>query len=426
MLSEKIKAAQKAIAAKKEELSTLVNQAANGEEVSAEVIEALTKSIEQDQAQMGSMERAEQVLMSKTAPAFVKNKAANEYSFAKSAIVAMKAKADGTSSLEAAAKLYGEDSGTFAVTKAATYADQDGAAWAGNLLRPAYAEFLEALRPVAVLPQIAAKGGRSLTFDTNQTLIVPFDASSGSQISGAFIGEGTSIPVKVGSIGQKTIKQAKLGVISVFTKEILERSTPSIEALVMDSIVRDTAAVLDAAFLSTAAATAVQPAGILNGVASTALSVVAPATTVTTTQVVAELKKALNSLSAKNMGQRLVCLLSPQVARSISLMLSQTGTFIFAAEIASGRLLGMDLIVSTAVNSDHIIIADAAQLAFGLGAPSFTVSDNATLDMDGGASHQATMSLFQNDMMAVRMMAKTAWSDLRTGSVEQITGAALI
>ena len=116
-LNAKIKAAQQAIAAKKEELSQLVNKAADGEEVAAEVIDTLTKSIEADEAQVASMEKAEQVLLNKAAPAFVKNKAASEYSYEKQMLVALKAKAEGMTQLQAATELYGEDSGTVAVTK---------------------------------------------------------------------------------------------------------------------------------------------------------------------------------------------------------------------------------------------------------------------------------------------------------------------
>ncbi len=88
-IAQKIEMAKSAIASKKEELSTLVNSAANGEDVSAEVIETLTKSIEQDQAKVDQLEKAEQVLLNKSAPAFIKNKQASDFGFEKQAIVAM-------------------------------------------------------------------------------------------------------------------------------------------------------------------------------------------------------------------------------------------------------------------------------------------------------------------------------------------------
>jgi HK97 family phage major capsid protein len=417
-LNAKIKAAQAAIALQKDELTALVTKASEGEQVEAEVIETLTKSIEENQKQVDSMIRAEGVLMSKSAPAFVRNAKASEYSFEKSALVTMKSKLENKSQLEAAAELYGEDSGTFAVTKAAVApARTDAAGWAQELLRPAYAEFMDALRPASILPQLAGKGGRTLSFDTNGTVIVPFFNGAGT-LGGAFIGEGASIPVKASAVGTKTVKQAKLGVISAFTAEILRRSTPDIEPIVRQAIVEDTAAVLDSQAFGSAAASAVAPAGLLNGVVSVDATGVA-GSILTAEKVVKALKAALDNLSNVNLGKKPVIIMRPATARGISLLMSQTGSFIFAAEIASGRLLGMDIIISQAAPANEAIIADVAELAFGLGSPSFTVSDSAAVAMDSAGAGTMT-SLFQNDMVALRMIANTAWADLRSGAVQHI------
>jgi len=116
-IAQKIESAKKSIAEKKNELATLANAAAEGQDVDAETLESLTKSIEEDMAKVSSLEKAEQVLITKSAPAFIRNKAASEYSFEKQALVAIKAKADSISQVQAATELYGEDSGVVAVTK---------------------------------------------------------------------------------------------------------------------------------------------------------------------------------------------------------------------------------------------------------------------------------------------------------------------
>jgi HK97 family phage major capsid protein len=447
-ISAKIVAAKAAIAEKKNELAIIAEKAANGEDVDASVLETLTKSIEDDQAKVVALEKAEGVLMSKSsAPAFIKNKSANEYSIAKSVIVSMVAKNEGISQVAAAAKVYGEDSGTFAVTKAAASAangaggiGNDGVAitadndWAAQLLRPAYGQFLDILRPQTILPRLAAAGGQTLNFDTNGSLILPTYAGTKGQVSGSFLGEGGSIQVKATKFGQKSIKQAKLGVITVFSKEILSRSIPAIEPIVQDAIVQDTAYILDTAAISTSTENAATntPAGLLAG--ATAVPVGGSADHAAVTKA---FRTAFNKMNDENLGQSPVIVISPQTARAISLMTNTNGAYIFRDEIAAGRFLGAPLILSTAVPLTQAIVVDTAHMAFGLGAPAFTTSDSAALIMDdtGKTTNTATngaiydnqmTSLFQTDSMAVRMIARTAWSALRDGAVQYVTGLSAI
>lgn len=430
-IASKIESAKKQIIAKKNELAKLADAAANGEDVAASTLETLTKSIKEDQAKVASLEKAEQVLVSKSAPAFIRNKAANEYSFEKSALVMLKAKADSISPVQAAIELYGEDSGTVAVTKSLTTkavvdaARTDTATWAQELIRPAYGEFLDLLRPMAILPQLAAKGGINLTFGGDNQVIVPFYNGTANNLAGAFIGEGQTIPVKKTAFGSKTIKSNKLGVITVCTSEILSRSVPSIEPILRDAILQDTAAVLDSIALGTGAATATTPAGLLNGVTAVA------AAGVTAADVITALKTAINAMNAANLGRTPVAVMRPNVKLGLSLMMNATGQFIFANELANNRLLGIDIVTSQAAPAGEIIIVDVAEVYFGLGSPSFAVSDTAALQMNDSPatgpdlSKQGTKevaSMFQNDMYAIRMISHVGWADVRGGGVQVING----
>jgi hypothetical protein len=420
-IAQKIEAAKSAIEAKKSELATLANAAAEGQDVDAETLETLTKSIEQDQAKVESLTKAEAVLVQKSAPAFIRNKSANEYSFEKQALVAVKAKVENMSQLAAAEALYGQDSGTYAVTKAATpEARTDVAGWAQELVRESYGSFLELLRPAALLPQLAGKGGVSLSFDGSNEVIIPFYAGSTTALAGAFIGEGKSIPVKKTSFGSKTVRSSKMGVITVATSEILRKSTPAIEPILRDAIIRDTAALLDSVAFSDAAATPLSPAGLLNGV------VPITATGVTTAEVIAAMKQALNAMSAQNRTSKPVAIMTPAVHLGLSMTMTATGSFVFQGELASGRLLGMDVLVSNAAPADSIMIVDAAEIYFGLGSPNFAVSDTASLQMDDAPATGPALnaSMFQQDMLAIRMITTAGWSDIRGGSVQLIDGLA--
>jgi HK97 family phage major capsid protein len=420
-ISAKIEAAKSAVEAKKSELATLAQAAAEGQDVDAETLEQLTKSIEEDQAKIGSLEKAEQVLITKTAPAFIRNKSANEYSFEKQALVAVKAKVEGMSQLAAAEALYGQESGTYAVTKAATpEARTDVTGWAAELVRDSYGSFLELLRPAALLPQLAAKGGVSLSFDGSNQVIVPFYAGSTTALAGAFIGEGKSIPVKKTSFGSKTIQSSKMGVITVATSEILRKSTPAIEPILRDAIIRDTAALLDSVAFSDAAATPLSPAGLLAGV--TPITATGPSTA----EVIAALKQALNAMSAQNRTSKPVAIMTPAVHLGLSMTMSATGSFVFQSELASGRFMGMDVLVSNSAPADSIMLVDAAEVYFGLGSPSFAVSDTASLQMDDAPATGPALnaSMFQQDMLAIRMITNTGWSDIRGGSVQIVDGLA--
>lgn len=419
-ISAKIVAAKAAIAEKKNELSALAAKAAEGEAVDAEVLDTLVKSIEEDEAKVASLEKAEQVLMSKSAPAFVKNKAAGEFSVEKSAIVTLVSKAQGISQLEAATKLYGEDSGTAAVIKAkSSPADQATAAWAGALTQNAYGEFLDVLRGVAVLPRVAAAGGMALNFDDNKTVIIPFNNGSGA-VKASFIGQdgaGRALPVKASAFGQKTVSQSKMGVISTFSKEILTRSTPAVEAIVRNQIVQDTAEALDTLFLSATAATTYAPAGILAGI---------PAGNVTTlaassfTDVVTGLKAAYNALTSAKMTPDVV-VAHPSTIRQLSMLLNAMGNFAFASEIAAGRLQGARIIDSHYAPIGELIVIDPKQMAFGISAPEFTVNDTAALAMDATKPLELT-SLFQEDLVALRNISYLAWADLRAGASAHLKG----
>ncbi len=431
-IANKIEAAKKAIVEKKNELSKLADAAANGEAVEAKTLEMLTKSIQEDQAKVASLEKAEQVLIQKSAPAFVK-KRGNEYSWEKSAVVALKAKAEGKSQVQVATELYGEDSGTVEVTKTVVDAARTTVpAWAGDLIRDSYGSFLDSLRPMALLPQLAAKGGVSLSFDASNKVIVPYHLST-PNLSGAWITEGASIPVKKTAFGKKTVTQNKLGVITVATSEMLKYSTIDLEAFLKDAILKDTAAVLDAAAFSSSAPATNAPAGLLYDTGASAAVTPNAAASADAQGLIAALKAAINTMTGANMGKNPVVVTTPAVALSIQLLMNATGQFIFANELASGRFMGMPVITSNSAPTGELLVIDAADIYFGLGNPAFAVSDTAALQMNDAPAtgpdltKQGTAevaSLFQQDMFAIRMINHVGWAPLRSGAVQRVTNLA--
>jgi hypothetical protein len=60
-----------------------------------------------------------------------------------------------------------------------------------------------------------------------------------------------------------------MAVISTFTREIAEHSTPAIEGLIRQAIIEDTAVAIDSVLLDATAATTTRPAGLKAGVSAT-------------------------------------------------------------------------------------------------------------------------------------------------------------
>jgi hypothetical protein len=118
--------------------------------------------------------------------------------------------------------------------------------------------------------------------------------------------------------------------------------------------------------------------------------------------------------------------MTPAVHLGLSMTMTATGSFVFQSELASGRFMGMDVLVSNAAPIDSIMIVDAAEVYFGLGSPTFAVSDTASLQMDDAPATGPALnaSMFQQDMLAIRMITAAGWSDVRGGSVQIVDGLA--
>ena len=100
-------------------------------------------------------------------------------------------------------------------------------------------------------------------------LPVPFNVKLLNQASGAsmkWVGEGSPKPATTLGFGSTSLAPFKASGIVVLTAELMKLAVPGAEQAVQQILVNELVAFQDAALLSAAAATAVSPAGILNGV----------------------------------------------------------------------------------------------------------------------------------------------------------------
>ena len=219
-----------------------------------------------------------------------------------------------------------------------------------------------------------------LNFDGYDSVTIPRRAarSATNDLGGAFVGEGGAIPLGQMALGSTPLSRYKMAVISTFTKELAERSTPSIEALIRQGILDDMSIRLDSVFLGTAAqVNGVQPAGILNGLtgAATGTGTVGGGVAAIT----GDIKSMVGALVASNLGTRPILLLNTQDALSAGLLQTALGDFVFRDELNGGRLLGVEVIRSLNVPKGQAILVDGTAIATAFDMTMFDVSDVATV-----------------------------------------------
>jgi HK97 family phage major capsid protein len=386
-LAERIKAAQAALTVKKDALVTATKALEDtpDDEGALATVDELSGEIETQNKTLDSLLRAEKALMDRAvnAPAIVTstgNKKDAVDLWAKEAVVSFIAHVERKNPAQVLAERYAKNAALEAVLvskSAVPLATTFTPGWAAELVQDSVQGFIDLLTPTSVAAALAAKG-LQLNFDGFNSVTIPRRnprGARGDNMSGAFVGEGGSIPVGRMSVGAETLYQYKMGVISTFSKELARRSTPSIEAVIRKAILDDTSVDLDAVFLSALpAAAGIRPAGIGFGVvpiAGTAGGGI--------DAVIADLKAAGAALAGAGLGTRPVLIINAIDAMSIGFMQNALGELPFAGVVESGNLLGFELITSLNVPQGTAIVVDAETIATAFDPSTFDVSDVATV-----------------------------------------------
>ncbi len=321
---------------------------------------------------------------------------------------------------------YPDHEATAIVTRAAVAgATTTTTGWAAELVQQANADFLSNLDPNAIFPRLAGLG-TALTFGPNGGSIkIPSRATTPS-ISGSFVAESQPIPVRRLGLTSITLLPTKVGVISVFSREIAMYSNPSIEGIIREGIADDTAITIDTLLLDAVAGSATRPAGLTNGVA--ALTATAGGGSAA---ILGDLKKLTAPFYAANAGRRLVLLMNPAEALSLSMTAGPDGNFGWTTQFTSR----FTVLESTTVPAGHIYLLDAADFVAVNGTPEYEVSETATLHLEDttplnitsgaqGSAVAATpvQNMFQTAQVAIRMVASITWAMRRTGMIQHISG----
>ena len=357
-------------------------------------------------------------------------------------------------------QFYGDDERVEAahkhIVKTATApASTTEAGWAAELVQDDLQAFLVDLQPISIYAGLRA-AGVALNFGGANSVTIPRRAVGGptaplNDVGGSWVGEGGVIPVKRIQLGSQTLNRYKTAVISTFSQEIMEQSTPAIEGIVRQSILDDTSIALDGGLLDNSAIVpGVRPAGLMLGVTAT------NSTGDTAANIISDLKVLFAAMSSANLGAKPVLIMHPDRVLGLSTVTIASGEFLFRDEVKSGHLLGVPLIASANCATDHVYIVDASSFASANDTPTFNVSDQATLTManadvtaptqaddgagaigtadevqPGGGIHidqaantpnagYVAQSMFQTYSHALRMVLPTTWGLIRPDAVAAI------
>jgi HK97 family phage major capsid protein len=310
--------------------------------------------------------------------------------------------------------------------------------WASQLVRQTWGEFIDLVRDLSVYPRIP---GSRLEFDGFGTLNLPRQDGRGG-LAGGFVTEGSPIPVKKGTVANVAMTPFKMGVISVFTKELMRRSNPAIEALIRDQMLGDTAETLDTLFLD-ATARSGRPAGMQDTteVGAGNIDAITNAATgaggSTAAEILLDTNALLGRVYAVRLGMGGVWVMNPLQRLGLeSKQDATTGEFVFRDEIQAGRFRGYPILESANVTSGvTLFVGGPGALAFASEiAPSFETSDQTVLHMEdttplqiGTAASPNTVaapaqSMFQTDSMAIKMTIGLDWRIKRQAGVQVLTG----
>lgn len=443
-IAERIKKLEGELLAAKDGLTKLTQ----AEQVDNDMIAASTATIKQLEESLDTFKGAEQALAGKSEPAApgveVKHvggstvtsvtKTREKGRLAVMAFTAIaKAHVLNANPVDVAKGMYGDTEDVNIMVKAASApADVGTAGWAAELVREGYGEFMDLLMPKTIYGRVP---GMSLNFDNSGSIIIPGTAS-GRDVAGGFVAEGAPIPVKQGAFTSNTLTPKKMAVITTFTKEILRKSTPSIEALLRNAIVKDTVKAIDTAFVDATAGSTLRPAGMQNATATGAANIVASSGS-TVAAILADVLGVQTRASAVELGEEGAWVMNPARVFSLGTKQLTTGALAFP-EVKDGYFMGYPIIISTTqptsvvmfIDSDSLIKANDA-------APMFSTSDQATLVMDtaadaisdggalqAGVTELPVRSLYQTDAVALKFTLGLDWHVQRQGGVQVLTGVA--
>jgi hypothetical protein len=314
-----------------------------------------------------------------------------------------------------AAQMYYDDATTKAyvrsmTTKAASApADTTTSGWASDLSLPRPGPVLESLENVGQIFQLATQ----VNLSGVQSIIYPKRAAARPSTDVQWIAQGAGIGARNLAFNPTVLGPVhKLGSITAATRELVNASDG--KHIISLMVKEDLAASCDTSLWSSAAATADRPPGLLNGL--TAISATAGGGT---DAMFGDFEKIAGTITAAgSSGDGLVYVCSPRQFVSAKLRLGQNHplTILSSPNLANGVVAGID----------------PRALLVGIGSLRVEASEQTTFVQEsspqqihdaGGTAAGSTVSAWQIDAIAFRVLLSVTWTMRADGFVAMITGA---
>ena len=292
-------------------------------------------------------------------------------------------------------------------------------AWGGALTegKEASKEFIELLLPETIVGKFGANGIPGLR-EIPFNVLVPGQSLGGSA---GWVGEGKSSPVTAAGFFNTKLDRYKLSAISVLTEEMILDSSPAADILVRDTLIAAISGKIDKDFIdpNKKEVAKMSPASITSkGVAVTSVG--------NNVQAIKRDAVAMHQpfITAKIPVDRLVWVMGSSTALTLSLMETPTGAPAFPGITPGGGFfLGKPVMVSGNVGK-MVILADAASILIAKD-NDITVkySQDASIKMSSDPENDAaaeSISMFQNDMIAIKTDQYINWSLARNNAVSYI------
>ncbi|MEQ8263323.1 phage major capsid protein [Pseudohaliea sp.] len=246
--------------------------------------------------------------------------------------------------------------------------------------------------------------------------------------SAYWVGESKAIPATSADFNDVTLTPLKVASLAVVSNELMRDSSPSAEMLVRDALVEAIRQRIDTTFISTAAATAAAPAGILNNIAATSSSG-------TDGDAFANDAKELmyRFVAAKNSGG-LSFVMNPSLAMAISLLRNALDQYEFPeVSTTGGTIYQMPVIVGDNVPENALIMLKPSDIyRIGAGEMQVSISQQATIEMDdapAGDTDTPTaptgkfVGMFQTESTAIKVVQSMNFARRRESAVAWINDA---
>ena len=300
---------------------------------------------------------------------------------------------------------------------ASTQATLTDPTWAGPLAHYSVSDAIEDIVSMTALDRLARSGALQVDMGRNASVIVPGRIIDPTTAASMWVGEGQAVPVKQYDIIGPTLGVHKIEVNVVVTRELSEAS--NIENVLRMLLTEMAGLAIDAAVFSTAAASTAKSAGILHGLTALGGSTAGGGFDACGQ----DLGTLAADVASRGGGRVIAFVASPQQATQIRFWAG--GQF----DLVPGGDTTLPVSSSAVLPDGTVIGIEPASLAYSFGAPTFSITKIAALQLDDAPANTAIMtgtpvkSMWQIDAMALKM---TLWGDfcMRAPHVSFLQGVA--